>query len=119
MTDTQIDIIQIKKTINDMQKNLAKIATYLQDEYFEDKIDKLYEETDKRNKRNEWRQQKRQQIDSNINYFIALRNQNCTDPDVIRYCKEKLDDLLEQDIDLVLEMYEDSDDSDDEIIIAK
>lgn len=119
MTDTQIDIIQIKKTINDMQKNLAKIATYLQDEYFEDKIEKLYEETDKRNKRNEWRQQKRQQIDSNINYFIALRNQNSTDPDVIRHCKEKLDDLLDQDIDLVLEMYEDSDDSDDEILITK
>ena len=43
MTDVQLDIIQIKQTLKDMQKNIAKIKQYLQDEYFEDKIEKLYD----------------------------------------------------------------------------
>ena len=61
----------------------------------------------------------RKQIDSNINYFITLRSES-TDPSTIKYCDDKLNELLDQDIDLVLEMYEDSDnDSDDEILIAK
>lgn len=116
MTDTQIDIIQIKQTLKDMQKNISKIATYLQDEYFEDKIEKLYDAAEKRNEK---LHMQRKQIDSNINYFIALRSES-TDPSTIKYCDDKLNDLLDQDIDLVLEMYEDSDDSDDEeILVAK
>lgn len=116
MTDTQIDIIQIKQTLKDMQKNISKIATYLQDEYFEDKIEKLYDAAEKRNEK---LHMQRKQIDSNINYFIALRSES-TDPSTIKYCDDKLNDLLDQDIDLVLEMYEDDDDSDDEeILITK
>jgi DNA-binding transcriptional MerR regulator len=101
MTDVQLDIIQIKQTLKDMQKNIAKIKQYLQDEYFEDKIDKLYDAAENRNNQ---LQAKRQKIDEEINYYIQLKEQNYSDSEIMKFCEKKLAELLDEDIDITLEM---------------
>lgn len=38
MTNTQIDILEIKQILNDMKKNIEKIENNIRDSYFNDKI---------------------------------------------------------------------------------
>lgn len=42
MTDVQIDILEIKQILAEMQKNIEKIEKELKNAYFEDKIIDYY-----------------------------------------------------------------------------
>lgn len=96
MTEVQIDILEIKQTLNEMKKNIAKIENNLRDSYFDDKILEMQYGNNEN-----YRQ--RQLIDDAMNDFLKMKNQ-CKNNHIIQeYCDSALADLHEQYIELSLE----------------
>ena len=58
MTNTEIDILEIKQILNDMKKNIEKIENNIRDSYFDDKIIEL-------------------QYGDNENYKLRMKIDNC------------------------------------------
>ena len=96
MTEVQIDILEIKQTLNEMKKNIAKIENNLRDSYFDDKILEMqYGENENYHQR--------QLIDDAMNDFLKMKNQ-CKNNHIIQeYCDTALEALHEKYIDLSLE----------------
>ena len=100
MTEVQIDLLEIKQTLNEMKKNIAKIESNLRDSYFDDKILEL-----QYGDNSIYRQ--RQIIDDAMNELLKMKSE--TNNNIIQeYCDTALADLHEQYIELSLE-----DDDDD------
>ena len=95
MTEVQIDILEIKQTLNEMKKNIAKIENNLRDSYFDDKILEM-----QYGDNSIYRQ--RQLIDDAMNELLKMKSE--TNNNIIQeYCDAALADLHEQYIELSLE----------------
>lgn len=96
MTEVQIDILEIKQTLNEMKKNITKIENNLRDSYFDDKILEMQYSDN-------FHYHQRQLIDDAMNDFLKMKNQ-CKNNHIIQeYCDAALADLHEQYIELSLE----------------
>ena len=96
MTEVQIDILEIKQTLNEMKKNIAKIENNLRDSYFDDKILEIQYGDNENYKL-------RMKIDDAMNALLQTK-QECKDNEKVQeYCDTALDALHKQYIELSLE----------------
>lgn len=98
MTDTQLDILEIKQTLKDMKKSIDRIKAILKDDYYNEKIIEFYmnEEDDKNYVR-------RQQIDELMNYYIEMKLEYRNSKEIVDMCNTALNKLHKEYIDLTLE----------------
>lgn len=95
MTDTELDILEIKQTLNEMKKNIAKIENHLRDSYFNDKIIEMQYGDDN--------YKYRMKIDDAMNALLQTK-QECKDNAKIQeYCDTALEALHEKYVELSLE----------------
>lgn len=95
MTNTEIDIIEIKQILNDMKKNIEKIENNIRDSYFNEKIIEMQYGDDNFSKR--------RQIDNAMEGFLELKHACPNNKNVQEYCDTALEDLHKQYIELSLE----------------
>ena len=96
MTEVQIDILEIKQTLNEMKKNIAKIENNLRDSYFDDKILEMQYGDNENYKL-------RMKIDDCMNALLQTK-QECIDNEKVQeYCDTALEALHEKYIELSLE----------------
>lgn len=70
MTDTQLDILEIKQTLREMNKSIEKIKKTLRDDYFNEKIIEFYNNEPSEDDRFE----RLQQLDAKLCQYIKARN---------------------------------------------
>ena len=96
MTEIQIDIMEIKQTLNDMKKNIAKIENNLRDSYFDDKILEMQYGDNENYKL-------RMKIDDAMNALLQTKQECKDNAKVQEYCDTALEALHEKYIELSLE----------------
>lgn len=85
MTDTEIDILEIKQTLNEMKKSIAKIENNLSNIHFED---------------NNYADRKK--IDKLMNYYCDMKERYCDNAKIVDMCDHILADLHDEYIVSVL-----------------
>lgn len=96
MTDTQIDLLEMKQIIKKMQKDIEKIKMMLQDDYFNEKIIEMQYGNDSNYKL-------LTKIDDCMNALLETKKE-CKDSKIVQeYCDTALEALHKQYIDLSLE----------------
>lgn len=96
MTNTQIDILEIKQILNDMKKNIEKIENNIRDSYFNEKIIEMQYGDDTNYKL-------RMKIDKCMNALLETKKE-CKDSKIVQeYCDIVLEALHKQYIELSLE----------------
>lgn len=95
MTELQLDLKEIKQTLDDMKNNISKIENQLRDSYFENKIIEMQYGDDNFTKR--------QQIDREMESLLEIKH-SCPNSKIVQdYCDRELKNLNEQYIELSLE----------------
>ena len=95
MTNTEIDILEIKQILNDMKKNIEKIENNIRDSYFSEKIIEMQYGDDSN--------YKRMKIDDCMNSLLKYKKE-CKDSKIIQeYCDTALEALHKQYIELSLD----------------
>ena len=96
MTNTEIDILEIKQTLNEMKKNIIKIENNLRDSYFDDKILEMQYGDNENYKL-------RMKIDDCMNALLQTKQEYKNNAKVQEYCDTALEALHKQYIELSLE----------------
>lgn len=96
MTNTQIDLLEIKQIMKKMQKDIEKLKALVRDDYFDDKIIDFYNENNSRFER-------RKKIDELMNYYIDMKERYSDNAKIVDMCDRVLTDLHDEYIDLTLE----------------